>query len=267
MSEIERRRIAMAVRRLYPMLNGHEVVDKSLSTRGRGGIVMREPIQMFLLDTSEGWVLFDAGANPTLVRDPALKHRYYTGQGWEAPDLPEDLTLPHHLARLGLMPRDVAAVVVSHLHLDHSGALPLLTHCPVYIQRDEYDYAFGEADEALAYFRVDYAEPTLDWRIIDGDQEVLAGVTAIKTRGHTPGHQSLVVELPNSGMFVLAQDCADLIENLDDEVLPGGSVDDEAALAAIRRVKAIATATGGRVIPGHDPDFFATLKQAPAYYE
>lgn len=257
----------MAVRRLYAMLNGHETVDKSLSTRGRGGVSMREPIQMFLLDTADGWVLFDAGANPALVRDPALKQRYYTGQGWDSPDLPDDLTLPRHLERLGLAPRDIAAVVISHLHLDHSGALPLLTHCPVYIQRDEHDYAFGEADEALAYFRVDYAEPALDWRIIDGDRALFDGMTAIKTRGHTPGHQSLVVELPASGTFVLAQDCADLIENLDDEVLPGSSVDDAAALAAIRRVKAIAAASGGRVIPGHDPDFFPTLKQAPDYYD
>lgn len=257
----------MAVRRLYPILNGHEVVDKSLSTRGRGGITLHEPIQMFLLDTSDGWILFDTGANPYLVWDGALRRQYYTSQGWEAPHLPEELTLPRHLERLGLQPRDIAAVVISHLHLDHSGGLPLLTHCPIYIQRDEYDYACHEADEALAYFHVDYAAPALDWCMVEGDRELFEGVTAINTRGHTPGHQSLVVELPNSGTFVLAQDCADLVENLDDEVLPGSSVDDDAALHAIQRVKAIAAERHGRVIPGHDPVFFPTLRQAPDYYD
>lgn len=257
----------MAVRRLYPMLNGHEVVDKSLSTRGRGGITLHEPIQMFLLDTTDGWILFDTGANPDLVRDPVLKERYYGSQGWEAPDLPDELTLSRHLERLGLVPGDLAAVVISHLHLDHSGGLPLLTHCPVYIQRLEYDYAFGEAGEAVAYFRIDYAEPDIDWRILDGDRALLPGITAIFTRGHTPGHQSLVVELAVSGTFVLAQDCADLAENLEEEILPGGSVDDEAALAAIRRVKTIAAERGGRVIPGHDPEFFPALRQSPAYYD
>ncbi len=63
----------MAVRRLYPMLNGHEVVDKSLSTRDRGGVIIHAPIQMFLLDTTDGWILFDTGANPALVRDAALR--------------------------------------------------------------------------------------------------------------------------------------------------------------------------------------------------
>ncbi len=124
--------------------------------------------------------------------------------------------------------------MISHLHLDHSGGLPLLTHCPVYIQRIEYDYAFGEADETVAYFRVDYGDPAIEWHLVDGDQELFPGVKAILTRGHTPGHQSLVVELPVSGTIVLAQDCADLVENLVEEVLPGSSMDDAAALHAIR---------------------------------
>jgi N-acyl homoserine lactone hydrolase len=89
----------------------------------------------------------------------------------------------------------------------------------------------------------------------------------IDTRGHTAGHQSAVVELPNSGTIVLPFDAGDLQENFDDEILPGESVDDAAAMAAIRRLKAITAESGGRMILFHDPVAIQATTLAPAFYD
>jgi N-acyl homoserine lactone hydrolase len=83
----------------------------------------------------------------------------------------------------------------------------------------------------------------------------------VLTPGHTPGHQSFVIDLPDGSGYVLAFDAADLMENIEQELAVGGFVHCEAAdtLVGIRRLKQIAAATGYRLIPGHDPDVWPAL--------
>ena len=47
----------------------------------------------------------------------------------------------------------------------------------------------------------------------------------------------------------------------------GSSMDDDAALASLRRLKAIAAETGGEIVPLHDPWFVQTARLAPDYYD
>jgi len=75
------------------------------------------------------------------------------------------------------------------------------------------------------------------------------------------------VELPNSGTIVLPFDAGDLQENFDHEILPGESVDDRAAMAAIRRMKSIVADRAGQLILFHDPVAIQTTTLAPAFYD
>src|ERR1700748_2400512 len=93
--------------------------------------------------------------------------------------------------------------------------------------------------------RIDFDDPTIDWRLGDGDCPIASGVTAVLTAGHTPGHQSFVVDIDDSvggGGLVLAFDAADLTENIEGELAVGGRVDAtaEATVEVIRRLKGIA---------------------------
>ena len=101
-------------------------------------------------------------------------------------------------------------------------------------------------------------DPEIDWRLVDGDTELVPGVTALLSAGHTPGHQSFIVDLDPSvggGGLVFAFDAADLTINIDDELAVGGFIDvePEVTVAAIRKLKALAADRGYRIVPGHDP--------------
>ena len=45
---------------------------------------------------------------------------------------------------------------------------------------------------------MDFDDPNIDWQLADGEAEIAPGISAVPTYGHTPGHQSFVVELDES---------------------------------------------------------------------
>ncbi|WP_131746266.1 N-acyl homoserine lactonase family protein [Frankia sp. Cppng1_Ct_nod] len=253
------------VRRVIPLTLGWAEVPYSMSVYGAADDVrLREPVPALLLEVDGGWLLIDTGFNPAFVRDPALCRRFHRDTGVEVwlPAGDAD-PLEAELDRVGLALDRLDAVAVSHLHNDHAGGLRHFSgrQTPVHIQRRELDHGLGThpADlEADGIIRVDFDHPRIAWQVADGDTEIAPGVTAVLTAGHTPGHQSFVVELDPSvggGGYVFAFDAADLQENIDEERAVGGSigVSPEATVEPIRRLKAIASARGLRLVPGHDP--------------
>lgn len=253
------------VRKLYILLCGYEILRKSGCIRGeQPNIVLAVPICCYLLDTEQGYVLFDTGLDSAPLRDVNASHARFVNATFPAPPivLPEHEVLPQ-LAAIGVAPEAVSQIILSHAHGDHTGHLRAFPNARVTIQRLEYEAAMADT-RRMNY--AEYASPWIDWNIVDGDVRLMDGIDLVLTRGHQPGHQSAVVRLPGSGTRILVGDVADLRENFDREVL-GSSMDDPAALASIRRLKDIARAENSRLVLLHDPDFVQTAKLAPLFYD
>lgn len=258
----------MSIDGIRPLTFGWEDLPETVSVHGGDPAVRyREPVPGVLLQIDGSWVLLDTGFNVPLVRDPQLHRRFHGRSHDIVPELlpgPRD-SLEVAFETVGVSPDDVEVVALSHLHNDHVGGLRWFAgRVPVHCQRRELDYGLSghPRPERHGIFRVDFDDPRIDWRLADGDREIAPGLTAVATYGHTPGHQSFVVELSPPATerygapgFVLAFDAADLQRNLDEEVAVGGFIDcpPEATVEGIRRLKAIAAEKGYRVIPGHDP--------------
>jgi N-acyl homoserine lactone hydrolase len=254
------------VRRLFVLLCGFEILPKSVSTRGRGSrFILSEPVCAYLLDTDSGWVLLDAGMNPDNGRNPARMQEKFTRRGMTPPVIRDDHLLEKQLAEVGVRCSDIGHVILSHLHYDHCGCLRQFRHARISVQRREYEHAFGAEALGVAYFRDEYDDPRLQWDLRDGDWEAQPGLRLIDTRGHTQGHQAAVVELSDTGTLVLPFDAGDLQENFDEDILPGETCDETAALQAIRRIKALA-AGGAKILLFHDPVAIQTMRLSPDCY-
>ena len=72
-------------------------------------------------------------------------------------------------------------------------------------------------------FRIDFDDPEINWVRLDGDSELVPGVTALLSSGHTPGHQSFAVRTRAGEGYLFAFDAADLQENIDRSWHPAGS--------------------------------------------
>jgi N-acyl homoserine lactone hydrolase len=256
-----------SVRRVIPLIVGWERLPKSFSVYSdTSGAELIEPVSAVLLDTDDGWTLLDTGINTALVRDRALYERLHGRNNDIVPILPaiDGEPLEHALAAHGVALGDIARIYLSHLHNDHAGGLRLFDSAiPVSVQRRELEYGLTEHPfpERHGMFRIDYDDPDIDWRLIDGDSELAPGITAVLTPGHTPGHQSFIVDLPDGSGYVFAFDAGDLTENFEQELAVGGFVHCEAqdTIAPIRRLKALASERGYRLIPGHDPEVWPAL--------
>lgn len=256
-----------SVRRVIPLLVGWERLPKSYSVHGdSSGAVLVEPVPALLLDTDDGWTLIDTGINTALMWDRPLYERFHGRNHAIVPFLPDvpGEPLEHALAAHDVALEDISRICLSHLHNDHAGGLRLFDRSvPVWVQGREVDYGLSghPFPERHGMFRVDFDDPEIDWRLLDGDAELAPGITAILTPGHTPGHQSFVIDLPDSTGYVFAFDTADLTENIERELPPGGFVHCDAAdaLRPILRLKQIAAERGYPVVPGHDPDVWPAL--------
>jgi N-acyl homoserine lactone hydrolase len=259
------------VRRIILLTLAWEELPKSVSVFGASPeIRVREPVPGVLLECDGGWLLLDTGFNTALIRDPALYRRFYPSVDYR-PVLPgPGEPIEEALVEVGVDIDAIYAVALSHLHHDHAGGVKLFAgRVPVHAQRRELDYGMLNTPEPgkHAMARVDYDDPRIDWRLADGEEQIAPGVTVIPTYGHTPGHQSFLVELDESvggGGFVFAFDAADLTENIEHELAIGGVVDIDPAetVEPIRRLKKLAAQRGFVLIPGHDPYVWPELTAA-----
>jgi len=126
-----------------------------------------------------------------------------TGVGWPDDMLKEWKIVNRHaadvLAEHDLSPADVRIVINTHLHFDHCGQNAVFKHAPFYIQRLELERARREEEVTAGWF--DFAGARFE--LVDGDADVAEGVRIVATPGHTVGHQSVVVDMPDGGAVMI----------------------------------------------------------------
>jgi glyoxylase-like metal-dependent hydrolase (beta-lactamase superfamily II) len=252
--------------RVHPLVVGYEPIPESLSVLGGDpSRFLLEPVTAAAVVFDDGWVLLDSGFNVDVVRDPQQRARHFNFDSYTAVVPPGD-PLADGVAAAGLDWADLAACAISHVHVDHTGGLRLLSpDVPVLMQRAEWEYGSVHATTADAVIVEDFTRPGLDIVLLDGDTSLATGLEAIDTSGHTPGHQSFVIGLASSRV-VLACDAADLRVNITDRIPCGstmrpGADDVERARIAIDRLHALDGEADTQVWPGHDPDWWAWKEQ------
>lgn len=256
------------VKKFWPILTGTHRYEKTLSTRGHGqGIIIEAPILAYLIETSNGRILYDVGCDYSKIANEVKRKQFYENDGFEfgAPRMSEEQRLPNRLAELGLQKEDVDVVFCGHLHFDHAGGLCEMCHADVHVHKSELESAKNLEDEA--YFAEDFDCP-INWKVFQGEYDLISGVRAIETPGHTAGHMSMLIELPKGKPILLAGDAADLSENLEKEIPPGlcWQENEEMAIESIRKLKDIAKRSSAQIWPNHDMKFFQSKNCFPQFF-
>lgn len=108
------------------------------------------------------------------------------------------------LAENGIAPESVKTILITHLHMDHFGGLldsegkATFPNAEVYVSKPEYDYWVNELKNENV---INALNPYKVIQFAFGD-EVVTGVRAIETAGHTPGHVSYLVEADGEKLII-----------------------------------------------------------------
>jgi N-acyl homoserine lactone hydrolase len=218
------------------------------------------------LEMSTGCYLIQMSDGKNVLVDSGLPADYVPSPGM--PPAKDENNVIEHLAALGLRPDDIDLLICTHFDVDHAGYHDAFVHAEVIVQRRHYELArSGEARYAAA--RAHWDHPALRYRLIDGDREILPGLTLIETSGHAPGHQSVLVRLPHTGPVLLAIDAVVMQRLFIPDRRAWPTDDNEVELrASTRKLLDLVEREGVTlVVFGHDGQQWQTLRKAPEYYE
>ncbi len=178
------------------------------------------------------------------------------------------VSLTEQLAQLKIKPEQVKYVGISHFHADHTGQLGSLPDATLLVGAR--DWAALTAPEPMPGANVagfqhwisggGKVEPQASDKDVFGDGTVMI----LRTPGHTPGHQSLLVRLKKKGPVILTGDAAHFRENYEHNGVPGFNYDRAETLASLDRIKQIAKNLKATVIIQHDPRDLGKLPRFPA---
>ena len=177
------------------------------------------------------------------------------------------VSLGEQLAQLHVKPEQVKYVGISHFHADHTGQLDTVPNATLLIGQREWDAITAPKPMAganVAGFKHwisggGKVEPQAADKDVFGDGTVVI----LRTPGHTPGHQSLLVRLKEKGPVILTGDAAHFHENYDSNGVPGFNYDRAETLASLDRIKKIAQNLKATVIIQHDPRDIGKLPAFP----
>jgi glyoxylase-like metal-dependent hydrolase (beta-lactamase superfamily II) len=144
---------------------------------------------------SGGVFLFDTGFREAAPGDEPELRTYYEKYALRTRPLGPTLV------DAGVDPAEVTAVANCHLHFDHSGQNALFPGIPIYVQPSELAAA-REPDYTLPEV-YDFARARFE--AVAGDHEVAPGIRIFATPGHSPGHQSLVIDTPHGPILLVGQ--------------------------------------------------------------
>ncbi|HEX9646139.1 MAG TPA: N-acyl homoserine lactonase family protein [Alphaproteobacteria bacterium] len=178
------------------------------------------PINMWVLDHPKGLIVYDTGNNVAISDGNCESHWTKGLCDFLKPGQTRADVIDKQLEKLGYKTSDVKIVITSHSHLDHIGNIEMFPNAIHVIQQIELYQAWWpeKFQRGGAHVMADYDDAReFNYLALKGDYDLFGDGTVkiLTTPGHTFGHQSVKLQLPETGTVVLTQDAVWMEENME----------------------------------------------------
>jgi len=191
-----------------------------------------------------------------------------TGHATTTPNVAPKVSLVDLLAQINVKPEQINYVGISHYHADHTGQVSSFPKATLLLGKAEWDAISAPKPAAGVNFK-----PFEHWIKGEGKVEPLpidkdvfgdGSVIVLATPGHTPGHRSLLVKLPQMGAVIVSGDAVHFRENYETNGVPSFNYDRSQTLASIDRIKKLVANMKATLVIQHDARDIGKLPAFPA---
>jgi glyoxylase-like metal-dependent hydrolase (beta-lactamase superfamily II) len=192
-----------------------------------------------------------------------------TGHAMTMPKVAPKVSLVDLLAKIDLKPDQIKYVGISHYHADHTGQIASFPKATLLIGAREWDAISAPKPAEGVNFKPFESwikgESKVEPQTLDKDVFGDGTVMLLRTPGHTPGHSSLLVKLPQMGPVILSGDAVHFRENYVSDGVPSFNYDRAQTVASIERIKKIASNLKATLIIQHDARDIEKLPVFPTF--
>jgi glyoxylase-like metal-dependent hydrolase (beta-lactamase superfamily II) len=236
------------------------------------GPTLRAPVLSYVVQhPTEGAILIDTGLHPDASTN--LRKEYGRLFGLMFGSLaPAAEGFEEQLRAQGVEPREVKTVVMTHLHLDHTGGMRLLPNATFVMDEREWAGAHGRLAGVNGFIAahlpplervrtIDFAGEGRPYGAFSNAVDLLGdgSIRLISTPGHTAGHVSVLLQTADRQVLAVG-DAAYTLKSIETQVPPLIMADGKRYRASLAELQAFQTAEpGATLIPTHDPDAWRAL--------
>jgi glyoxylase-like metal-dependent hydrolase (beta-lactamase superfamily II) len=161
-------------------------------------------LRCLLVETPTALVLIDNGVGNK--ENAKFREIYGIENAPSVSDAGWPTRLEEGLAFLGFARDDVDVMIDTHLHFDHAGGNTYadadgqvhvsFARARHYVQRGEWEWAHVRNERISASYlphNFDPVQAAGKFELIEGEREILPGISVRRTPGHTPHHQSVIL--------------------------------------------------------------------------
>jgi glyoxylase-like metal-dependent hydrolase (beta-lactamase superfamily II) len=143
------------------------------------------PIVAWYIRTADKEILVDTGISSHDIK------RYLFGNPYE-----DHQSIEEALQKRGSDPSRINIIIQTHLHYDHCGNNKLFPNAKVFIQAEELAFATNPHPVFRGSYNPFFFESS-DFEVIEGQKEIVPGISVVPVPGHSPGSQAVLVDLEN----------------------------------------------------------------------
>jgi glyoxylase-like metal-dependent hydrolase (beta-lactamase superfamily II) len=219
------------------------------------------PTYAWAIEHREGIIVVDTGQGKHLLESGRSLHPFVR---WEVVfRIEREEEIGPQLQALGIGPRDVKRVVLTHLHMDHDGGLAHFRGSEILVSRGELQIASGWAGRMRGYLPNRWPSwfdptplrlaPEAFGPFAASKRLTVAGdVIAVATPGHTRDHISVLVRDGDTTFFLAGDTSYSQALMLAGKV-DGVCADEEVSRATLSAIQRLAQESSTVYLPTHDP--------------
>ncbi len=220
-------------------------------------------VPCYIIEHEKGRLLWEGGLPSNLADVDGWREME---GGWR---MRLDTTFREQIAALDLSMRDFDYMSFSHFHFDHVGIANEVEGAKLIIPKREYEAAFADSVTVPGFSPELYKNlHKSEQIIIEEEYDVFddGRVRLIPAPGHTPGHQVLFLDLPETGPIVLSGDLYHFKVSREYKRVPTFNVDSTQSLESMNQIEAFLEKTGAELWIEHELAQFNRLKKSPQYH-